>query len=302
MTISIIIAAFNVEDFIYDCLISIYLQKMENIEVIVINDGSTDNTNHLVKKFILKYNLKKNDKWKVFNQNNVGLSVTRNNGINYATGDYIIFLDGDDLLTPNALFDINLKLHRFSNLDMYCFTARCFDGTNNEFTQADEFYSRRFLQEKEYNGLDYYKILESNESFVASACLYAVRSSILKQGLKFLPHIIHEDELFTRQLLLKVENLYFERNPIYLRRIRTGSITTSPVSNKKIESLLVISNELSKTPIFRKSANNFYKMAVKMYLGKSNSKALLGIRLLLNYNFSTIKHKKEVLKKIIKSV
>ncbi len=297
MLLSIIIAVFNLEDYIEETLNSLFTNDLQDVEIIIINDGSTDNTSNILDRVS-----KDSSQIKVVHQHNSGLSLSRNKGIELSKGEWILFLDGDDLLVQDAINSIKLKLKEISKLEMYCYTAKCFDTINTQYSVADEFYARNYLEEGQYNGEKYYKLSEYNGSFVASACLYAVKSSILKQDLRFLPNILHEDELFTRQLLLKVENLYFERNPIYLRRIRSGSITTSPISNIKIESLLKISNILCKTPLFTKSATNFYKNAVKMYLEKSSSNFLLGIRLLFNYNFLTIKYKREVLCKLFKVV
>ncbi len=295
MFLSIIIPVFNLEDYIEETLDSLFINDLEDVEIIIINDGSTDNTSNILDRVS-----KDTSQITVIHQHNSGLSQSRNKGIESSKGDWILFLDGDDILVPDAINRIKLKLNEKSKLEMYCYTAKCFDSLNSPYTEADVFYARNFMKEGEYTGFDFYKISESNGSFVASACLYAVKSSILKQGLGFLPFILHEDELFTRQLLLKVENLYFERNPIYLRRIRSGSITTSPISDKKIESFLIISYKLSKTPLFRKCANNFYKKAVKMYLEKNNADFLVGIRLLFNYNFLTVKYKREILIKLFK--
>ncbi len=283
------------EDYIEETLNSLFINDLESIEVIVINDGSTDNTSNILQRIS-----KNSSVIKVVYQENSGLSLSINKGIELAKGHWILFLDGDDLLAPDAIRRIKFKLDETSKLEMYCFTAKCFDSFNTQYTEADEFYSRKFLREGEYSGVDYYKSFEVNGRFVASACLYVVKSSILKQGLTFLPYILHEDELFTRQLLLKVENLYFERNPVYLRRIRSGSITTSPISNKKIESFLMISKELSKNLLFNNDAYNFYNKAVKMYLGKRNAKILLGFRLIFNHNFLTIKYRRELLNKLFK--
>jgi glycosyltransferase involved in cell wall biosynthesis len=295
LLISIIIAVFNLEDYIEETLNSLFTNDLQDVEIIIINDGSTDNTLNILDRVS-----ETTSQIKVVHQHNFGLSISRNKGIELSKGDWILFLDGDDLLAPAAINRIKLKLNLISNLEMYCYTAKCFDSLNSQYTEADEFYARNYLKEGQYNGENYYKLSEYNGSFVASACLYAVKSSILKQGHRFLPNILHEDELFTRQLLLKVENLYFERNPIYLRRIRNGSITTSPISDKKIESFITISNNLYETPIFKKSAINFYKKAVKMYLEKNNSNFLVGIRLLFNYNFLTLQYKIAMLVKLFK--
>lgn len=100
--ISIIIPAYNVEDYIEKCLLSVFNQNYKDYEVIVINDGSTDNTLNIIKKF-------KNIK--LINQKNKGLSMARNTGVKNSLGEYIFFLDSDDYISPHFLEDISKKIN-----------------------------------------------------------------------------------------------------------------------------------------------------------------------------------------------
>lgn len=98
MKVSLIIAAYNIEEYIDRCLISIINQTLKEIEIIVVNDGSTDNTLEKIT------NISKNDKRIVIiNQKNKGLIEARKTGLNIAKGEYILFVDGDDWLEENAL-------------------------------------------------------------------------------------------------------------------------------------------------------------------------------------------------------
>lgn len=95
---SIVVPMYNCEKYIEECLLSICRQKYNNYEVIVINDGSTDNSAMIVEQ------LSMNDKRiKLFCQENAGVASARNMGISNSNGSYIIFLDGDDLLVENSL-------------------------------------------------------------------------------------------------------------------------------------------------------------------------------------------------------
>ena len=97
---SVVVPVFNNEDTICDCLNSILKQPYQNIEVIVVNDGSTDNTEKICKSF-----LKDNRVFYIYQQNS-GVSVTRNVGLSYATGDYVLFVDADDKVEANFIVDI----------------------------------------------------------------------------------------------------------------------------------------------------------------------------------------------------
>lgn len=98
---SIVVPMYNCEKYIKECLVSICRQKYNNYEVIVINDGSTDNSAIIVEQFSM------NDKRiKLFCQKNAGVASARNRGISKSRGSYIIFLDGDDLLVEDGLEEV----------------------------------------------------------------------------------------------------------------------------------------------------------------------------------------------------
>lgn len=98
MKVSVIISAYNIENYIERCLLSIVNQTLKDIEVIVVNDGSTDKTLEIIKNTQDKYNT-----IKVVNQKNKGLIEARKAGLKVAKGEYILFVDGDDWLELNAL-------------------------------------------------------------------------------------------------------------------------------------------------------------------------------------------------------
>ena len=93
---SIIIPVYNVEDYIKKCLDSVFNQTYTNYEVIVVNDGTKDNSMKIVKNYDVR----------IINQENQGLSMARNNGVKKAKGEYILFLDSDDYLEENTLQEI----------------------------------------------------------------------------------------------------------------------------------------------------------------------------------------------------
>ena len=91
MKISIIVPVYNVEKYLERCLDSLINQTLKDIEIICINDGSTDNSSEILKEYA-----KKDSRIIIINQNNQGISVARNNGMNKAKGKYIGFVDSDD--------------------------------------------------------------------------------------------------------------------------------------------------------------------------------------------------------------
>ena len=97
--VSIIIPVFNSEKYIENCIKSILGQDYKNVEIIIINDGSTDNSVKIIKQI-------NSDKIKLINQKNNGPSSARNNGIKNASGEWIMFLDSDDMLADNAISNL----------------------------------------------------------------------------------------------------------------------------------------------------------------------------------------------------
>jgi|Deesub1362A_J573_1020465.scaffolds.fasta_scaffold01189_2 glycosyltransferase involved in cell wall biosynthesis len=97
--VSVIIPCYNVEDYIGECLDSVFSQTFQNFEVIIINDGSTDKSEEKIRPYLNKYK----KKIKYFFQRNRGAYCARNMGIKHASGEYIAFLDADDMLRPESL-------------------------------------------------------------------------------------------------------------------------------------------------------------------------------------------------------
>ena len=96
--ISVIVPVYNSEKYLKECINSILHQTYENIEIIIINDGSTDNS------LLISQELQKEDKRiKIINQKNSGVSYSRNKGIQEATGEYIMFVDSDDFIVQNYI-------------------------------------------------------------------------------------------------------------------------------------------------------------------------------------------------------
>jgi len=96
--ISVIVPVYNVENYLVDALDSLVNQSLTDIEVLMIDDGSTDNSRYIIEKYALDY-----DNFHAFHKENEGLSVTRNYGLKYANGEYIFFIDSDDYLLHDAL-------------------------------------------------------------------------------------------------------------------------------------------------------------------------------------------------------
>ena len=110
---SIVIPVYNIEKYIKKCINSILEQSYKNFEIIVVDDGSTDESNLLINSI-------NDNRIRIIKKNNGGLSSARNEGIKYVTGDYIWFVDGDDYIEPDALNKLNIKILE-ENPEVLCF-------------------------------------------------------------------------------------------------------------------------------------------------------------------------------------
>lgn len=113
--VSIIVPIYNVENFLDECLSSLVGQSYDNIEIICVNDGSTDSSAEILEKWV-----QKDHRIKVLTQSNRGISVARNNGLKHAEGAYIMFVDADDALHPQAV-ELCLDLAKKENADVVNF-------------------------------------------------------------------------------------------------------------------------------------------------------------------------------------
>ena len=125
--ISIIIPIYNTEKYLKQCLDSLIEQTFKDIEIICVNDGSTDNSKNILEKFAAEDN-----RFVILNQENQGASRARNKAINLAKGDYILFLDSDDFFAPQML-EKSYNKALASDADITIFQFQSFDNKTNSF-------------------------------------------------------------------------------------------------------------------------------------------------------------------------
>lgn len=222
---SVIIPLYNTEEYIGECLESVLQQTQKDIEIIVVDDGSTDRSLEVVKEY-----QKENDNLKVVCQENKKLGAARNFGMSLAAGEYICFLDSDDLLEKNALEELYKKAS-VNNLDFVTYDLKCFGGD-----EADEkryrFYDRSCLgiEDRVYRGVDFWKYYEKEHQPVISACsLYLSRRFVERYDFRFQENLFHEDNEFTIRVYLKAERIMYIPEKFYERRLRPGSIMKSKI-------------------------------------------------------------------------
>lgn len=223
MLLSLIVPVYNVEQYIRPCLNSIIEQGLndEDFEVIIVNDGSTDNSMEMVADIINNC-----DNVIVVNQANQGLSVARNTGIKHASGDYILFVDSDDLLVDNSLVDLVSQL---SGNPVDLLIADFVKMTNEEIIQRPVIANEAIYILKSGKEVFLYD-LDPRQCYVWRT--FYKRSFLEKNNISFIPGIYFEDVPFTTECYLKAEKCIKSSSIFYIYRQRQNSIVSSININK----------------------------------------------------------------------
>lgn len=221
--VSVIIPAYNAGRWIDDTIASILRQSLKSIEVIVVDDGSTDDTLERLKAWASH-----DQRVRVFCQPNRGQSVARNAALAFARGSYLQFVDSDDMLEDNALEELYQQAHD-NDLDLLFYSGTTFyDEDCDEMPSFNTYYRRKGSYPDVYTGLGLLVAMRRNRDYRASPCMQLMSTNLLKQtGIRFYPGILHEDEAFTFQLIVQARRAAYVDRPYYLRRMRVGSVMTS---------------------------------------------------------------------------
>lgn len=228
MKFSIIVPIYNVEIWLDDCLKSIATQKYNDYEVLLIDDGSTDNSGIIARKYTELYS-----NFFYYKKDNGGLSDARNYGIMRAKGEYLIFVDSDDTLQEKCLQELNDVITKYSNIDVIEYNANIiYNCVSKKFNCI---YSS---SNGPMSGLNYMKMNISKKCIIAPAWLKCVnRSFLLENKLFFKIGRIHEDELWTPQLYLKSQSIIYIDKLLYNYRIRENSIMQKKDKSNSIETI-----------------------------------------------------------------
>lgn len=227
--ISVIIPAYNVEQYIQECLDSVISQDNIKTEIICINDGSTDSTESILEKYAEHFS-----NVILYSQNNKGLSASRNKGIELASGRYVYFLDGDDILAEEGVLKKIVDCMDDYSLDLMECDAQSFYDTV-AIREKNPNYEKMYQRTHEYGffecGKDLIVRLYEDNEYYCSSCIRAYRKDFLKDNqIYFKEGILYEDNLHTLECFLKAEKVMHSNIIVMKRRIREGSITQSNVS------------------------------------------------------------------------
>jgi len=234
--VSIIIPVYNVEKYLEDCLKSVINQSLKDIEIICVNDGSTDRSFDILNK----YAVMDNRITVINNSKNYGLSYSRNQGIQYSHGEYIYFLDSDDMITQEAMEEL-YNISKQDALDAVFFDAMLIFETEE---LKKKFAGYNGERNKEYSGIfvgqDLFVHFIQNRDWMSIVQRqFWRREYLLNNDLNFYEGILHEDELFSFKALLKANRVCCIKKKYFIRRLRENSIMTTTLSKKNLEGLFV---------------------------------------------------------------
>ena len=219
--ISIIIPVYNVELYLRRCLDSVVKQTYSNVEIIIVNDGSTDNSLVICEEYYTKYpNL-----IHIINKTNGGLSSARNIGLEYSNGDYICFIDSDDYVDEKYIEILFRNMHQM-NADVSCCNyKRTYKSIENRY------YSDKIILKTDDDIIEIYL---THEMTSAWGKLYRKN---LFQNIKFPVNKVYEDILTNFKILINCSRIVIDESMLYMYYVRRGSITTSKFREKNLHLL-----------------------------------------------------------------
>lgn len=213
--LSIILPVYNVSEFLQQCLDSIKSQDFGQVEVIAVDDGSTDASSAILAK-----NLETWTALRVVRQENQGLSSARNTGLSLASGQYVWFVDSDDVVESGALERITSCLEGDAS-DVLVFNATRFGGD-----QVEKPIFPGHIGSTRTAGIDWLRFSQMNGGVRHFTFLHVYRRDfLLDNSFRFDVGVVHEDILWTMDAALKARSIRFENAFVYRYRRNPASIT-----------------------------------------------------------------------------
>lgn len=238
--VTAVVPVYNTEAYVEETLRSLTGQTLRELEILVINDGSTDRSLDVVERLAAE-----DGRIVVVSQPNKGLSEARNAGIDRAKGEFIHFMDSDDVLEADA-YEHCYRRCSGEALDFAFFDARSF-GTGEPDAPWFDYHRVGAVGEEVRPGAQQLERMFAARCYRASACLSFIRTDFLRTlGLRFHPGILHEDELFTPQLYLGAQRTAGIARDFFLRRVRPGSIMGSRFSQRSLDGYMTVLDQLQR--------------------------------------------------------
>lgn len=208
--ISVVIPIYNTEKYLKKCLDSIISQTYKNLEIICINDGSTDASLDIITKYA-----KTDNRIKIINQKNSGVSHSRNVGIEQSSGDWISFIDSDDYVYENLYENFVSKLNNSAPFDMYIFNGEIIPaGIKTHEPSKKFFYDSNWELKKD----NLYTFIDCKNPFYGNLSVWNKifsKDFLNANNIRFKENIIFEDQLFSVETMIKSKKFYLDNVIMY---------------------------------------------------------------------------------------
>ena len=278
--ISVIVPIFNNEEYLMECIESIVNQSYKHLEIILINDGSTDGSKKICDEYA-----QRDSRIKIIHKGNEGVSKTRNLGIDMATGKWITFIDADDYIETDFI-EKAMKYALEEKCDVVITGYRRLRGEKEETICKEESYK--------LNGREYLLKALSPQEGIGFSAMKLIKKSIIKD-IKFDSRLrVGEDALFNTMLSENIERAYYLNKDLYIYRVNQVSVVKrydKDYANKYLQSM-----QINKEYITNKFRND------KEVIQKLNNFIAFHVLLIaVNYSFSfnnKEKHKIKAFKEI----
>ena len=224
-TLSVIVPVYNTEKYVEKCINSILNSSFKDLEIIIVNDGSTDNSEEIIKKIIEE---NKDFNIKYLKKENGGLSDARNFALPYVTGKYISFIDSDDYIDVNLYK--NLEKYMKQDIDLIKFKMKKVDEAGNILEKLDGPVFEKCTGEEGY------KKLCVDDKFLDPACIYLYKTKFFKENnFKYAKGLYHEDFGLTSLIILKASSFVSTKEFGYYYLQTKNSITRNKDYKKEIK-------------------------------------------------------------------
>lgn len=238
-TLGAIVPIYNVEKYLTDCIESLVNQTEPFDEILLIDDGSKDGCLDICKRYQTYYaNIK------VYSYDNLGVSYTRNFGIERCECDYILFLDSDDILKNNIVEIIKEKISE-EDYDMVLYDAeiKCENGFVRNYNSYDR---SKYFSMNQMTGQEF--LVRSFPDCYSTVIYLAVykKEYLYEKKIQFQAEVSYsEDAIFIVESLLKADKIYYIPLKLYIRRIRENSIMTSELNIKKVRDSIIVADKMA---------------------------------------------------------
>lgn len=272
--VTIIVPVYNVEKYLNKCIESIANQSYKEIEIILVDDGATDNSGNICDEW-----KKKDSRITVIHKKNGGLSSARNAGLDKANGKYVCFIDSDDWVEPDFI-EVLFKSIERHNADI----SQCGFVEEIEGAESAPYRSDSYLV---ITGKDAIKNLYNRKTYLSTVVMWnKLFKKKIFQDLRFDEGIVHEDEALIHEVLYNADKVVINESKLHHYLTRPNSIMNSTFSLKRLDSIYAYEKRISY--LQDKKEHELVEMTMRMYF-----RVLIGVS--SNLFYSTIAGKENYL-------